>query len=289
MAVSCGEAHVLDHAEQVADPRVDHGDLARIGRARLGDLLLGVAGSFLPEAVGRLHDLSVVVGHVEAGVVRGGVPRLVGVPGVDVEEEVLGVVKLEPLHGPRDGLSDVAVGLEAPCLAGVAGLVVVVRQEAGDRAFLSGVHGEGLEALVVVHAAAEVEGSVDHGGGVVAVGGEDLGERRGVAGQRLPAHEGHRPAAERVVGAGGHGREAGGVVSGEECGLGGEGVERGGQDGLLSVGAEVVLSEGVGNYPDDVHARGPVVVSLGGYLIISVGGGRLYERDRLILQGYSYD
>ena len=198
-----------------------------------------------------------MVGHVEARVVGGGVPRLVGVPRVDVEEEVLGVVKLKPLHGPRDGLGDVPVGLEAPGLTSIAGLVVVAGQEAGDRALLSGVHGEGLEALVVVHATAQVEGSVDHGGGVIAVGGEDLGERRGLSGQRFPAHEGHRPATECVVGACGHGRKASGVVSGEEGGLGGQSVERGGQDGLLSVGTEVVLSEGVGNYPDDVHARDP--------------------------------
>ena len=269
-----GEAHVLDHAEQVADPRIDHGDLARISGARLGDLLLGIAGGFLPETVGRLYDLAVVVWHVEATVVRGGIPRLMGIPRVDVEEEVLSVVKLEPPHGPRDGLGDVAVGLEAPCLAGVAGLVMVMSKEAGDRAFLSGVHGEGLEALIVVHAAAQVEGSVDHSGGVVAVGGEDLGEGRCVVGQGFPAHEGHGPATEGVVGAGGHGREPGGVVSRKEGGLGCEGVERGGQDGFLAVCAKVVLSKGIGNYPNDVHARGPVVVSLGRYLIISVGGGR---------------
>ena len=184
-----GKPHVLDHAKEIADPGVDHSDFPGVCRAGLGDLLFSVAGGVLPEAVGRLDDFTVMVGHVEAGVVHGGVPWFVGIPGVDVEEEVLGVVELQPLHGAGHSLCGVAVGFEAPHFPGVAGFVMVMGEEAGDRAFLPSVHGEGLEALVVVHAAAEVEGSVDHGGGVVAVGCEEFRESSGVGGERFPLHE----------------------------------------------------------------------------------------------------
>ena len=50
-----------------------------------------------------------------------------------------------------------------------------------------GVHDEGLESLIVVHAAAHVEGRVYHSGGVVALSGEYLGECGGVFGERLPS------------------------------------------------------------------------------------------------------
>ena len=217
-------------------------------------LVLGVAGDVVPVAVDGQHQLAVVVRPVELGVVVRGVPGLVGVPRVDVEEEVLLVVTLHPLHRGHEGAGSATVRLVPPRLPDVQGLVVVAgHRDERPHGVLAAVHVEGLKPPVIVHPTAHVVGRVHGSGRVVAAVGQHLGDGGHVRGQRLPAHEGHGPAPGEVVGPGGHGGESGGIVAVEPDGSGGKRVQRGRLDPRISVRADVIPAKGVSNDPDDVH------------------------------------
>ena len=210
------QSHSLHHSEQVAEPRIHESDLAAVGGVGLPNPALGQAGHVAPVAIGCPHLLTVVIGHVEPSVVGRRVPRLVGVPDVDVEEELLLVVTLQPSHRPDHRLGDIGVRFVAPIGPGVPRLGLVLNGLVADIALKAGlltrVHEKGLESPVVVHAAADIEGGIDRGGGVDPAPGEQLGERFNVVGEGLPSHERHGPAAGREVGAGRHGGEGGRVV-----------------------------------------------------------------------------
>ena len=247
------EAHVLDLAEQVADPVVDHGDLAAVGRVGLLDPGCRHLRVVAPVRVYRLHNFAVVVRHVQLGVVRGSVPRLVRVPGVYVQEELLLVVPLQPVPGADHRLGDVPVRLLAPPRHRVLRLVVADPLDPGGRALLSLDGEEGLEAAIVVEAVAPVEGRIDDGRGVDALIGEKLGQRANAVGEGLPPHERQRPASGEVVGPRRHGRKRRRVVAVESYRAGRQIVERGRVYEIDPVRAQVVPPEGVRNDPDNVH------------------------------------
>ena len=86
------------------------------------------------------------------------------------------------------------------------------------------------------------------------VSGQNLGQGGDSFREGFPPHEGHGPAPGLVVGAGGHGREPGGVVIVEPNRAGCQGVQRRSPDVGVAVCAQVVPAEGVGDNPDHVHA-----------------------------------
>ena len=95
------------------------------------------------------------------------------------------------------------------------------------------------------------------------VAGQDLGKGGYAGGKGFPSHERHGPAARLVVRAGGHGREAGGVVVVEPDRLGCQRIQGGGSYRGVAVGADVVSSEGVRNNPDDIHRASSANLRLG--------------------------
>ena len=261
-AVVCGEnnnrlvgkPHILNGFQQEAHPGVHHRDLAAVGGVPLPQLRLLVSGHVMPVPIEWEHHLAVVVRHVEFRVVGRGIPGFVRVPGVHVQEEVLLVVALQPLHGGHECLRRIPVRLVSPpgpdiqCLMVIAGL-----RNQRPQGVLSGVHEEGLEAPVVVHSISEVVGGVDGSRSVEAVPSQNLGQSGHTGGKRFPTHEGHRPSSSLMVCPCGHSRESGGVVSVEPDRLRRQRVKRGCANMRIAVSANVVSAEGIRNYPDDVH------------------------------------
>src|SRR5215210_9483282 len=107
------EAKGVELREQPSDPEVDHRDLAAVGGVAQVDVVL-LEARILPVTVGGVDLLPLVTFPVSGGVVLGRVPGLVRVPGVDVEEELLVVVPLEPTLRLRYRAGDHPVFLTAP-------------------------------------------------------------------------------------------------------------------------------------------------------------------------------
>ncbi len=175
------------------------------------------------------------------------------VPGVDVEKEVLLVVQLQPLARPHHRPGDVVVRLGPPPRSDVPRLVVTDVVDPGARAFLTLDGEERLEADVVVHAVAPVEGHIADRRRVVAVFGEHMTKRLDVVSERLPTHERHRPAPGAVVGPRRHRGECSDVMAIEPGGTSSQRIEGRGDDAGISVRSQVVPSERVRHDPDDVH------------------------------------
>ena len=248
------EAHVLDGLQQVTQPRVDHSDLTAVGGVTLTHLVFGVSRHVVPVPVQRQHLFAVVAGPVEIRVVGRRVPGLVGIPGVDVEEEVLLVVLLQPPDGGRKGARRVSVRFVSPCSADVQGFVVIAGlREYRPQGVLSPVHEEGLEPPVIVHPVPQVVWCVHRRRRVQTALGQHLRQCGHALRQGRPTHEGHCPATRLVVCSGGHGGESAGVVPVEPYRPGRQRIEGWRSNRWVAVCAYVVSTEGVSNYPDDVH------------------------------------
>ena len=156
------QAHVLDGLQQVTQPRVHHRDLSAVGGMAFPELLFVKSRHIMPVSVQREHHLAVVFRPVELGVVGRRVPRFMGVPGVYVEEEVVLIVMLQPLHGSHEGARRVPVRFVAPCRPYVLGLMMVAGPgNHGPQGILPPIHEKGLEPPVIVHSVPEVVGGVD--------------------------------------------------------------------------------------------------------------------------------
>ncbi len=164
----------------------------------------------IPPAVAGVDLASLVTRAVQRGVVLGRVPRLVRVPGVDVEEELFLVVSLQPLLGLRDGARHEPVRLRPPRLSVVGALVrprVVALAPDPD---------EVVEAAVVPEPAPDEERRVHNAHRQVTGFGEKPRKRGQAMGQRLPAHVGVGEGARQDVRPGRHGGEGGDHVPVED-------------------------------------------------------------------------
>ena len=252
------KAHILHPPQQKAQPGVHHGDFAAVGGVALAHPGFFVPGHVVPVPVDGQHQFAVVLRQVKLGVVGGGVPGFVRVPGVHVEKEGFLVVLFQPAHGAHEGLRRVPVGFVPPGRPHVQRFIVV----AGfgyqrPQGVLAPVEEEGLEPSVVVHSVPQVVGGVHRGGGVVAVSRQDFGQGGYAGRQGFPAHEGHGPPARLVVGPGGHGGKASGVMAVKAHRAGGQGIQGGSFDPGIAVGPDVIATKGVRNHPDNVHTGTP--------------------------------
>jgi hypothetical protein len=82
---------------------------------RLFDLLFSKARHILPTFIGRPYDLTIIIRPIEFCVETRRVPRLMWVPRIYPEKEVLLVVAFQPLHCLGEGPRSTAVGFKAPC------------------------------------------------------------------------------------------------------------------------------------------------------------------------------
>jgi hypothetical protein len=177
----------------------------------------------------------------------------VGVPGVYIQEEILFVVALQPVHCPGYRLWCVPVRLKTPPGADVSGLVASLLLVPGRRAFLALDGEEGLKTPVIVHPIPQIERSIHAGGSTESLPGQELGQGLDLARQRLPFHKRDGPAAREQVGSRRHGWESCGVVPVEPDRPGCQEVKRRGVYRLVAVRANVVTPQGISHYPDDVH------------------------------------
>jgi len=82
------ESHIFNLSQEITHPGIYHAYLAEIGGVSFLKHFLGKSGLLFPVLVER-HDLFTIVARpVRFGVVKRGVPWLVRVPGIDVEEKI---------------------------------------------------------------------------------------------------------------------------------------------------------------------------------------------------------
>jgi len=244
-----GDTEHVELLDQPADPAVDHRDLARV-RCVTEPYVVFCQPGLSPVVVAGLRLAPVVVRGVQPRVVVGRVPRLVWVPHVDEEEELLLVVPLEPLLGGRRRAGDPAIGLVPPGRPGVEPLLHPLGVA------LAAEPEEVLEAAVVPEPVADVEGRVDDAHREIPGLAEELGQRRQVGRQRRPRHERQGQAAGKQVGARGHGRERSDQVVVEDDRPTRQAIEGRGVDPVVAVGPDVIPAERVGDDHDEAQRAG---------------------------------
>jgi hypothetical protein len=107
------QAEVVQLGVEAAQRAVDHGHFGGVERPHVAPLFQGQA--VLRRVLRLVDDQAVVVGVILVDVVLGRVPRLVGVPGVDPEEEwPVAIVLLQPLFGGEERARAEVVELRLP-------------------------------------------------------------------------------------------------------------------------------------------------------------------------------
>ncbi len=267
-------AQVVHLLQQAPDPLVHHAHLGRV--EGLGVLALGLGHVVRPAVGGVGQHLPPVAGVVPVDVIRRGVPRLVGVEGVQPEEERRpvrrpGRLAVRILSGELRGAPGLVVLLQPghPAAQGAGGEVVLLALPAGPISevlpvggpvapqLLRGAAGVGVQAGVAAEAVAllapvplpapeapvEAHRHLVRGVAVVlrdvAGAGQGPGQAGDVRGQGRPAPVGEGEAPGVQVVAVGHRGEGGGVGPLEDRPLGPEAVQVRGAGPGAGGGAEL--------------------------------------------------
>ena len=159
----------------------------------------------------------------------------------------------QPIHRVDESLRCVMIGLQPPAVAQVPRLVIAHLLHPSRRTLLSGVEEESLKTPIVVHPAANVEWCINRSCSVITVLREYLCQGDFVLRQWLPTHIRHSPATSRVVCSCRHRRKTARIVAVEARTLRCQGIQSGRPDRLMTIRAHVVLAEGVGGNPYDIH------------------------------------